>query len=49
VTHDEQAVSGIPAGTAVPASVERKVLLGLSGPVEDLVEAGVVPSAEVFG
>ncbi len=48
VTPDEQALSGIPAGTAMPASVERKVLLGLSGPVEDLVEAGVVPSAEVL-
>ncbi|CCH79838.1 conserved hypothetical protein [Nostocoides japonicum T1-X7] len=48
VTPDEEAASGVPALTAMPGSVGRKVRLGLSAPAEELVAKGVVPSAEVL-
>ncbi|MEJ2857099.1 MULTISPECIES: hypothetical protein [unclassified Saccharothrix] len=41
-------VPGIPLGTPIPRALARIVRRALAGTVEDLVDAGVVPSAEVL-
>lgn len=48
VTSDEQARSGVPEGAAMPPVVARVLTRARSAPIEDLLEAGVVPSAEVL-
>lgn len=48
VAAGEASEPSIPAGSAMPESVGRRVTLAASGSVEELVAAGVVPSAEVL-
>ncbi|RSS80017.1 hypothetical protein [Streptomyces sp. WAC06614] len=48
VTAEEAAVTGMPAGTAVPVRLRAAVRSALSAPLETLVERGLVPSAEVL-
>lgn len=48
VTPDEAAQSGVPVGAAMPSSVPRVLTRAHSAPVENLLENGVVPSAEVL-
>lgn len=48
VGDEEQELTGIPAGTAIPAALARTVTSTLSAPVGTLIERGVVPSAEVL-
>jgi len=48
VTPEEARTHGVPVGWAIPEPVRRVALLALAGTVEDLVAAGLVPSAEVF-
>ncbi len=45
----EERETGVPAGAEIPPAVRKVVGPALSGPVEMLVERGVVPSAEVLG
>jgi hypothetical protein len=49
VTRAESDASGVPAGSLVPASIVRKLRRSLEAPVEELVQQGVIPSAEVLG
>ncbi|MFJ7590661.1 hypothetical protein ACIQZO_25410 [Streptomyces sp. NPDC097617] len=49
VTDEEAAESGLPAGTAVPASVRAAVTEARSAPLATLLEQGAIPSAEVLG
>ncbi len=44
----ESQTTGIPTGTTIPPSIQRVVARALAGPVEKLIERGVVPSAEVL-
>ncbi|RJL31374.1 hypothetical protein [Bailinhaonella thermotolerans] len=39
---------GVPAGTPIPPSIARVVRRAYAGTAEELIEAGVVPSAEVL-
>jgi hypothetical protein len=48
VDEREAAASGVPAGTPLPASIVRAVGRTLEGSPEQLIAAGVVPSAEVL-
>lgn len=48
VAPDEATGDGLAAGVAMPTSVRRKVRLGATAPIDELVAAGVVPSAEVL-
>ncbi|MFD4571997.1 hypothetical protein ACFWNK_02315 [Streptomyces sp. NPDC058417] len=48
VTTAEAATSGVPAGTVIPAALRRPVEAALSAPLADLVDRGVVPSAEAL-
>lgn len=48
VTADEAAVFSIPTGTAMPPSVHRAVARAMEGPVDDLLDRGLIPSAEVL-
>ncbi|MCF2530853.1 hypothetical protein [Yinghuangia soli] len=48
VTEEEGARTGIPAGSAIPAALARVVERALSAPAAELVERGVIPSAEVL-
>ena len=45
---DEEATDVVPAGTPLPASVLRTLRLGFVSDLEELIELGVVPSAEVL-
>ncbi|WP_250001675.1 hypothetical protein [Actinoplanes sp. M2I2] len=38
----------VPAGTPIPASIQRVVRRATAGRVDDLIDAGVLPSAEVL-
>ncbi|MFF4422302.1 hypothetical protein ACFY04_16215 [Streptomyces sp. NPDC001549] len=49
VTAEEAGTSGLPAGTAVPASVRAAVTAARSAPLDTLLEHGLIPSAEVLG
>ncbi|MFJ3961817.1 hypothetical protein [Streptomyces sp. NPDC090036] len=49
VTTDEAAACGLPARTAVPASVRAVVASARSAPLAALLEHGAIPSAEVLG
>ncbi|WP_051808685.1 hypothetical protein [Streptomyces sp. NRRL S-378] len=48
VTAEEAKHTGLPAGTAVPASIRATVAATSSAPLETLLERGTVPSAEVL-
>ncbi|MFV0464079.1 MAG: hypothetical protein ACK5MP_12930 [Nostocoides sp.] len=48
VTPDEEGAMGVPRGTPMPATVGRRVGLGFSAPVEQLIAKGIVSSAEVL-
>ncbi|MEV6487558.1 hypothetical protein AB0M20_02795 [Actinoplanes sp. NPDC051633] len=48
VREDEAGVYEVPAGTPIPAPIERVVRRAMAGAVPELLEAGVVPSAEVL-
>ncbi|GIH80922.1 transcriptional regulator [Planobispora longispora] len=48
VTAEEAAATGVPAGAAVPEAIRHVVRRSLAGTVEELIAAGVVPSAEVL-
>jgi len=48
VTAQEAGPSGVPAGTAMPPSVERTVRRTLEGTAEHLIVEGIVASAEVL-
>ncbi|WP_040912102.1 hypothetical protein [Wenjunlia vitaminophila] len=48
VSPEEQAETGLPAGTRIPPVLRRVVEAALSAPIGTLVERGVVPSAEVL-
>ena len=45
---DDEATDLVPAGTPLPASVLRTLRLGFVSDLEELIELGVVPSAEVL-
>ena len=45
---DDEATDVVPAGTPLPASVLRTLRLGFVSDLEELIELGVVPSAEVL-
>ena len=45
---DDEATDLVPAGTPLPASVLRTLRLGVVSDLEELIELGVVPSAEVL-
>ena len=45
---DKEATDVVPAGTPLPASVLRTLRLGFVSDLEELIELGVVPSAEVL-
>lgn len=45
---DEARATGLPAGAVIPAPILRVVRRALAGTVEELIAAGVVPSAEVL-
>ncbi|MGW6984739.1 hypothetical protein ACWGE1_35685 [Streptomyces sp. NPDC054932] len=49
VTAEEAEEAGLPAGTAVPASVRAVVTAARSAPLATLLDVGAVPSAEVLG
>jgi hypothetical protein len=44
----EESLAGVPAGTAIPASLTTKVTRALEAPVEELLDRGVIPSAETL-
>lgn len=48
VTAAEAASSGVPAGTSIPPSIQRKVERCLNETVEALVERGIIKSGEVL-
>jgi len=48
VTAQEAQESGVPAGTAVPLSIRLVVERASAGPIEELIDRGVVPSSEVL-
>ncbi|MFF1692076.1 hypothetical protein ACFVXC_00355 [Streptomyces sp. NPDC058257] len=48
VSEQEYRETGLPAGTAIPASIRWTVEAALSAPLSTLVERSVVPSAEVM-
>ncbi|MGW6271785.1 hypothetical protein [Streptomyces sp. NPDC055060] len=48
VSEREHRETGLPAGTAIPASIRGTVEAALSAPLSTLVERGVIPSAEVM-
>lgn len=48
VSEVEANSTGIPTGTQIPPSIQRVVARALAGPVEKLIERGIVPSAEVL-
>lgn len=48
VTEDEAAKSGVPAGTVVPLSIQRKIERCLNETVEILVERGLITSGETL-
>ncbi|MFE1825495.1 hypothetical protein [Streptomyces yangpuensis] len=48
VTAEEARHTGLPAGTAVPASIRATVVAASTAPLETLLELGAVPSAEVL-
>lgn len=48
VTPEEEAQSGVAEGSAMPRVVPRVLTRAHSAPIEDLLEEGVVPSAEVL-
>jgi hypothetical protein len=48
VRPEEARTTGIPVGSAIPPSIRRVVGRALAGPIETLIERGVVPSAEVL-
>jgi hypothetical protein len=48
VRPDEARADGLPAGTPIPEPLRQTVHRALAGTVEELVAAGVVPSAEVL-
>jgi len=48
VTVTEAAVSGLPVGTPMPPSVRRALRRAIESTVDDLLERGLVPSAEVL-
>lgn len=45
---DEAAASGLPAGTAVPPTLQRKVARARKGTAAELVARGTIPSGEVL-
>jgi hypothetical protein len=49
VTQDESEALRVRAGSHMPASIVRKLRRSLEAPVEELVQQGVIPSAEVLG
>jgi hypothetical protein len=48
VTPEEESQSGVAEGSAMPRIVPRVLTRAHSAPIEDLLEEGVVPSAEVL-
>jgi hypothetical protein len=48
VTAQEERQSGVPAGNAVPRSIRLVVERALAGPIEELIDRGVLPSSEVL-
>jgi hypothetical protein len=48
VSADESASTGVPEGTPIPLSIRAALGRALAGPIETLVDAGVVPSSEVL-
>lgn len=48
VTGAEAATSSVPEGTPMPRAVARALRRATSGTLDDLVESGVIPSAEVL-
>ncbi len=48
VTPEEEAETGLPMGTPMPPSVHRAVRRAIEGPVDELLDRGLVPSAEVL-
>jgi hypothetical protein len=48
VTSEEAAAHAVPAGTAIPEPIRRVVQRATAGTVPELIDAGVVPSAEVL-
>lgn len=48
VTEDEHRRTGLPEGAPVPRSLLRKVQRALEAPVDELIERGVIGSAEVL-
>ncbi|MBL0219526.1 MAG: hypothetical protein IPQ07_37375 [Myxococcales bacterium] len=48
VSVDEAARFGVPAGAALPRYLERKVARSYDAPLQDLVDRGVIASAEVL-
>ncbi|WP_067816717.1 hypothetical protein [Actinomadura kijaniata] len=48
VTGDEEALTGIPAGSELPEALRHAVERALRAPIGALIERGVVPSAEVL-
>ncbi|HXH78853.1 hypothetical protein [Nocardioides sp.] len=48
VTAEEESQSGVAEGSAMPRIVPRVLTRAHSAPIEDLLEEGVVPSAEVL-
>jgi hypothetical protein len=48
VTPEEARTHGVPTGWTIPEPVRRVARLALAGTIEELVAAGLVPSAEVF-
>jgi hypothetical protein len=49
VTPGESGALGVRAGSPVPASIVRKLRRSVEAPVAELVEQGVIPSAEILG
>jgi len=48
VRESEAAVHAVPAGTPIPASIRAVLRRARAGQIPELIEAGVVPSAEVL-
>lgn len=48
VTADEARATGVPGGTGIPRPIRLVVQRALAGPIEELIERGGVPSAEVL-
>lgn len=48
VTADEASTSGVPAGTPIPPNLRRAVLACRSGTIEELLELGLITSAEAL-